>query len=326
MKPLLLSCCLFLLVTAGAATQPAATSGTTATSGTAAAAATTANTEQPERKKHWATSNEIDVLSSAITLAEFPMTSEKFDTDVMGGGIALVPLWGFSVAKDETSRTWYAITDPSKAFHYGLVIRTTRPTDEGEGKVVSAQLYYEDAASKNKRFYAQADDPIASTIVDAGLRDLMKWMGKTPWQYALEMMQFFGDNDALRERINQWDSTRKAYVTEWFPVPLIDAAVDDIAYAPKDKVPEPPKQTEPELIYPSKGEISESGKVVLYVKLNLLGNPVRIAVKESTATAFNRYAIAHAMQTTWEANLNYEEGLENTWFETTVVFNAKNIK
>jgi len=152
----------------------------------------------------------------------------------------------------------------------------------------------------------------------------MKRNGKTPWQLALEMARLFSDNDALRERIYKYDSTKKNSVTEWFPTPLIDASVDEIVYAPKFKVPEPKKEREPEMIYPAPSKrFGGTGKVVLYVKINAIGYPVRIAVKESTDKYFTRYAIAHAMQTTWEANHDDWNGMQSAWFESVVTFDAK---
>ena len=306
MKRLLISCGLVFLVSACVSAQ--------STSGTAA------SLESPTR---WATPNEIKALSYAMSLAEIPMTFPQLKSDVWGD---LKPRWIFSVGvggNDETRRHW-ALTDASDDKpYYGIVLRTKRGKDEQSDDVlVSMQLYYCD--EHGMRFYDQGDEGFEHLKED--FRRQMKELKKTPWQMGVWLVKNQADFELVKYETNE-SPTGKGLVDRKYSIPFIDARVDSVIYPAEAKVPEPKKVAEPKVLFPLGMKRSAiSGKVVLCVKIDEAGYAVRIAVKESTNEVFDRYAIAHALQTVWESSPKYKNDLFQTaWFESEVVFDVEKL-
>jgi len=307
MKRLLISCCLVFLVSVRVTAQSTSTSGA-------------ANNSKPSA--NWATPNEIRAVSHAINFAEMPMAFSKIRTDVLGD-LRLQPLCG---AGGANGWSYYcAITDISDDKpYYGVVFKYKESggckeegANFGDTEISAIQLYYSD--EHGMEFYAQED--AAAKQVNDDIKKHLKQLNKTPWQAGVDMARGRVDSAQL-EYITKHSPDKGGLVMKKHPIPFIDAQVDSIIYPPEAKVPEPKKVAEAEVIYPLKLRRSAtSGKVVLCVKINETGCPIRIAVRESTNEVLDRYAIAHALQTTWETDPK-NDGLQTAWFESEVEFDV----
>jgi len=240
-----------------------------------------------------------------------PMTFSKIRTEVLGD-LKLGPMYGVGGANGY--RDYWAITDISDDKpYYGIAFRYKESRENPE--VSSMQLYYCD--ENDMKFYDQEDTAVKFMKDD--LKKQMKQSNKTPWQMGVYMARGRIDSTQL-EYITKHSPDKEGLVMKKYPIPFIDAQVDSVIYPPEAKVPEPKKMAEAAVIYPLELRRSAiSGKVVLYIKINETGCPIRIAVKESTNEVCDRYAIAHALQTTWESNPK-NDGLQAAWFESEVVF------
>jgi len=304
--------------------QAKSTSGTTATSGTSASPETPTASPESAGKQKWATPNGIEAVSWSISFADMPMPLSKLTTDVLGD-LKCVPLCGVG-GKDGWSQ-YCAITDPDARSYYGIVYKYKDSSHENfaDTEISSVRLYYCD--EHNMEFYNQRD--YVDENIKKDYREIMKRGGKTPWQVGVELARM--SPSPLWERARDKE---KAGAIIPYPIPLIDNEPDDIAYPPAAKILEPRKEAEAAPIYPLELRRSAtSGKVTLYVKINDAGVPVRIVVKESTNDVFNRYAIAHALQTVWEYNEEKQNGqspeaawgMQDAWFESTVVFDVETL-
>jgi hypothetical protein len=294
MRRFIIPCCLVFLVLARVPAQ--------SVSGTA---------NNPKQSAHWATPNEIRAVSLAISLADMPMTFSKIRTDVLGG-LGLCPIYGAGGANGWSD--YWAITDISGGKpYYGIVFRHKEITDDPE--VGSMQLYYCD--EHGMTFYHKEDEAVQNMHDD--LKKTTRQLNKTPWQMGSDMARMWTDF-AQSEYIKKDSLDKKALVAKKYPTPFIDAQADSVIYPPEAKVPEPNKAAKAEVVYPLELRRSAiSGKVVLCIKVNKTGCPARIGVKESTNDVFVRYAIARALQTTWESNTK-NNGRQEAWFESEVVF------
>jgi len=172
------------------------------------------------------------------------------------------------------------------------------------------------------RFYDQGEN--FTEDLKKTFRKIMKQEGKTPWQMGVILAKSNADYALLKYETKK-SPNGKGLVGRKYPLPLIDAQVDSVVYPPEGKVPEPKKVAQHAVAYPYEMKRSAiSGKVVLCVKTNEAGYAVRIAVKESTHEVFERYAIAHALQTIWESRTK-NTFLESEWFESEVVFDVEKL-
>ncbi len=270
--------------------------------------------DKPETRRKWATPNEIRALSYAIDLAEMPMSRLKVNSDLCGEltpislyvGGSLDGLYHYlAITNLEVDKPYYGIElkyDEHKKGSYDTV------------QVLSAKLFYQN--EYGMRFYDSG--PIPNSLKD-NFRETMKRIGKTPWQMGVFLAESMSDPSPISYSTKS-DPDKKGLLDRKYPIPLVDAEADSVLYSENAKVPEPKKVAEHEVLYPLELKRSAiSGKVTLYVKVNEAGCPVRIAVKESTQEVFERYAIAHVLQTIWEP-ASKNDGLQEPWFETNVVF------
>ena len=252
------------------------------------------------------------------------MTFSKIRTDVLGD-LRLQPLCGVGGADGWSY--YYALTDISDDKpYYGVVFRYKESGGSkeeggnfGDTEISSMQLYYCD--EHDMKFYDQEDTSVKRVKDD--IKKQLKQLNKTPWQAGVEMAQMGIFPLTQSGYITKNSPDKKELVMKKYPIPFIDAQIDSVIYPPEAKVPEPKEMAKAELVYPPELKRSAfSGKVVLYVKINEAGCPIRIAVKESTNEVFERYAIAHALQTVWESDPK-NDGLQAAWFESKVVFDVE---
>lgn len=266
--------------------------------------------DKSETRRKWATPNEIRALSYAIDLAEMPMSRSKVDSDLCGE-LASVFLYG--TGGTDGTYEYLAITNPeADKPYYGIALEydgdKKRSCDTPQ--IRSVRLFY--CNEYNMKFYDPG--PIPNSIKDDS-RATMKRVGKTPWQMGV----FFA---GMTVPPPMFYSTKNAPGRK-YPIPLVDAEADSVLYPKNTKVHEPKKVAKHEVLYPLELNRSAiSGKVTLYVKVNEAGCPVRIAVKESSQEVFERYAIAHVLQTTWEP-VSKNDDLQEPWFETNIVFDTR---
>jgi adenylate kinase family enzyme len=97
----------------------------------------------------------------------------------------------------------------------------------------------------------------------------------------------------------------------------VDQSVDAKAFPKESRRDEPKVFFAPKVVYPWEMHSGIAGEVILYVKIDELGYPKRIAVCRSTQQVFERYAVANVMQTNWQAS---DQSIVQGWFERRIVF------
>ena len=89
---------------------------------------------------------------------------------------------------------------------------------------------------------------------------------------------------------------------ERFRPAIVDQKVDLSAFPKEAQIAAPVVVYSPGVVYPIEMRSGVAGEVALYVKINEVGYPKRIAVFHSTFQVFERSAVASAIQTRWKTD------------------------
>ena len=100
---------------------------------------------------------------------------------------------------------------------------------------------------------------------------------------------------------------------ERFRPAIVDQKVDSSAFPKEAQIEAPVVVYSPGVVYPIEVRSGIAGEVALYIKINELGYPTRIAVFHSTLQVFERSAVASAIQTKWKRDPNSKQP-NDAWF------------